>query len=122
MYYQSLDDKTECVGVYADGKLYFDSIPDGLERTWRHSGFSSNNTEYAWIMCGGKQLSEVCPENIEEDLKRIQSKFRAYLKSFKLAKIDLNEFCFFDLVPKDFLLEFCEIKNKITKFSFPKFH
>ena len=121
MYYQSLDDKTECVGVYTDGKLYFDSIPDGLERTWRHSGFSSNNTEYAWIMCGGKQLSEVCPENIEEDLKRIQSKFRAYLKSFKLAKIDLNEFCFFDLVPKDFLLEFCEIKNKITKHVFENY-
>ncbi len=121
MYYQSLDDKTECVGIYADGKLYFDDIPDGLERTWRHSGFSSETVEYAWIMCGGKLLSEVCPSNLEEDLKKTQAKFKAYLKSFKIAKINLHEFCFFDLVPKDFLLEFCEVKNKITQHVFENF-
>jgi hypothetical protein len=121
LYYQSLDDKTECVGIYADGKLYFDDIPDGLERTWRHSGFSSETVEYAWIMCGGKLLSEVCPSNLEEDLKKTQAKFKAYLKSFKIAKINLHEFCFFDLVPKDFLLEFCEVKNKITQHVFENF-
>ena len=118
MYYQSLDDKTECVGVYADGKLHFDAIPTGIERTWRHSGFAPDDVEYAWIICGGQQLAEVCPPDLMEDLRRVQAKFKAYLKSFKIAKINLNEFCFFDLVPKDFLLEFCEIKNKITQHVF----
>ena len=121
MYYQGLDDKTECVGVYTDGSLYFDSIPEGLERTWRHCGFSSESTEYAWIIAGGKQLSEVCPPDLEEVLRKAQSKFKAYLRSFKIAKINLHEFCFFDLVPKDFLLEFCEVKNKITKHVFENF-
>ena len=27
MIFQTLDDKTECVGVYVDGKLHFDKIP-----------------------------------------------------------------------------------------------
>ena len=121
MYYQSLDDKTECVGVYVDGKLYFDNIPNNLTRTWRHSGFATENTEYAWIICGGKQLADICPPELEEDLRKTQSKFKAYLKSFKLAKINLHEFCFFDLVPKDFLLEFCEVKNKITQSVFEQY-
>ena len=83
MYYQSLDDKTECVGVYTDGKLFFDSPPAGLVRTWRHSGFSPDNAEYAWIVGGGKQLSEVCPVEMQEELHKAQLKFKAYLKSFK---------------------------------------
>jgi DNA polymerase I-like protein with 3'-5' exonuclease and polymerase domains len=118
LYYQSLDDKTECIGVYFDGQLYFDSIPDGLLKTWRHSGFSSDETEYAWIICNGKQLADVCPIDLKDDLAKVQGKFKAYLKSFKIAKINLHKFCFFDLVPQDFLLEFCEIKNKITKHVF----
>ena len=28
MYFQTLDDKQECVGVYTNGKLYFDTFPD----------------------------------------------------------------------------------------------
>ena len=111
MYYQSLDDKSECVGIYVNGELHFDEIPSGLQRTWRHSGFSPSDVEYAWIICGGQQLADVCPEDLQDDLRRAQTRFKAYLKSFKIAKINLHEFCFFDLVPKDFLLEFCEIKN-----------
>jgi len=121
LYYQSLDDKTECVGIYTNGQLYFDEMPTSFKRTWRHSGFSSHDTEYAWIICGGRQLAEVCPPALEEDLRKAQAKFKAYLKSFKIAKINLREFCFFDLVPKDFLLEFCEVKNKITKYVFENF-
>jgi hypothetical protein len=121
LYYQSLDDKTECVGVYVNGELHFDQIPVGLDRTWRHSGFSPDDAEYAWIICGGKQLADVCPSELQEDLRRSQTKFKAYLKSFKIAKINLHEFCFFDLVPQDFLLEFCEIKNKVTKHVFENY-
>ena len=39
MFFQTLDDKTECVGVYADGKLHFDKMPDNLKITWNHSEF-----------------------------------------------------------------------------------
>ena len=122
VYFQTLDDKAECVGVYADGKLSFDKIPQNLTRTWKFTGSVPNQQiEYAWLYCGGKSLAEVCPTEVKNDLDRIQKKFKAYLKSFKLAKVDLRSFCFFDLVPHDFLLEFCEIRNKITKHVFDNF-
>jgi hypothetical protein len=122
LYFQSLDDKTECVGIYADGQLIFDNISDDLTRTWRHTGTLSNEqVEYAWIRCNGQSLSEVCPEELAPTLARVQSRFKAYLQSFRIAKIDLRELCFFDLVPQDFLLEFCEIKNKITKHVFENY-
>ena len=43
---------------------------------------------------------------------------RAYKKSFDIAKVDLREHCFFDLVPHSALVEFCEIKNQITEYVF----
>ena len=122
MYFQTLDDKTECVGVYTNGKLFFDSVPEGITKTWRHSGgLEDANIMYAWLYAGGKNLQQVCPEHHKAQLNAAQSKFRAYLKSFKIAKIDLRELCFFDLVPHDFLLEFCEIKNKITQHVFDNY-
>tara|TARA_Y100001937_G_scaffold59234_2_gene81327 strand:- start:9794 stop:10981 length:1188 start_codon:yes stop_codon:yes gene_type:complete len=122
VYFQTLDDKTECVGVYTSGKLNFDDIPEGLTRTWKFTGsISDDSIEYAWLYSGGKSLAEVCPEHLREELDTAQKKFRAFIKSFKIGKVDLRNFCFFDLVPHDFLLEFCEIRNKITRHVFENF-
>jgi hypothetical protein len=38
-----------------------------------------------------------------------------------LAKVNMNENCFFDLVPKPFLLDYCEIRDKITKYVFKNY-
>ena len=119
MYFQSLDDKSECVGIYTDGKLYFDDLPTNLTKTWRHSGaISGKSVEYAWIMSGGKNLADVCPPKLASQLAVSQAKFKAYLQSFRLAKINLRELCFYDLVPEDFLLNFCDTKNLITEHVF----
>ena len=119
MYFQTLDDKSECVGVYANGKLHFDEIPSGLTRTWRYTGsITDSNIEYAWLYTQGKTLEEVCPEELQEELAAAQKKFRAYMKAFKIGKIDMRHHCFFDLVPENFLMGFCEIKNKITQHVF----
>jgi hypothetical protein len=43
VYFQALDDKKECVGIYHDGRLVFDEseFPETFSnmRTWRYSGF-----------------------------------------------------------------------------------
>lgn len=119
MYFQTLDDKSECVGVYLDGQLHFHEQPTGLSRTWKFTGSVVNpDIEYAWLMCGGKSLAEVCPEELSEELQDVQQIFQAFLTSFGIAKINLMQNCFFDLVPQDFLLRFCETRNKITKHVF----
>ena len=119
MYFQTLDDKTECVGVYKDGNLYFDEIPSDLTRTWRVGGaVMGTDIEYAWLWSGGKSLGEACPVDLLPSYNASTQKMRAFYKSFTLAKIDFNEHCIFDLIPSDALMEFCEIKNQITEHVF----
>ena len=122
MIFQTLDDKSECVGVYTDGNLHFDGIPDGLTKTWKFTGsIQDPNIKYAWLYCGGKKLNEVCPEHLREELSEAQKTFAAFLTSFRIGKINLRHNCFFDLVPSDFLMEFCEVRNKITQHVFEEY-
>jgi len=119
MIFQTLDDKSECVGIYVDGKLHFDSFPNELTKTWKYTGSVQDpGIEYAWLYTGGKNLQEACPEDLKQELDEVQKTFKAYLLSFKIARINLRQNCFFDLVPEDFLMEFCEVRNKITKHVF----
>ena len=107
MYFQALDDKKECVGVYYDGRLLFDELgfPESFEnmKTWRYSGFLDEETvEYGWLRSSGKTLKESCPEHLMTELNRYEKKMSAYKKAFELGKIDFKQHCFFDLVPHDF--------------------
>ena len=119
MIFQTLDDKNECFGVYADGKLHFDNLPTNLTKTWDYSGsLYGKDIEYAYLMTAGRSIEEICPEHLQEEWSNLKKKFRAYKRSFEIAKLDFREHCFFDLVPHDFLLKLCEIKNKITEHVF----
>lgn len=116
MIFQTLDDKKECVAVYYEEKLWKDEIPPGALATWSYAGYLENpDIEYASLYCLGKTLEDVCPAEHQARYQAIANRLKAFLTSFREAKVDLTENCFFDLVPERFLLEFCEIKNKITK-------
>ena len=122
MIFQAIDDKNECVGVYSDGKLDFKNIPAGLSKTWKFSGsIRDESVKYAWLYANGKNLEECCPEHLVDDLQISQKKLKAYVKSFEIAKVNLSDHCIYDLIPHDFLLEFCELKNKITQHVFENF-
>lgn len=123
MLFQALDNKLDCYGVYYDGKINYDSSVDGLTKTWSYSSFIPNVTsvEYAQIYCGGKTLEEACPEYAKHRLEKVSAKLKAFLKSFQAAKINLDEHCFFELVPERFLVEFCEIKNEISEYVFENY-
>jgi hypothetical protein len=114
--FQTLDDKKECVAIYRDQKLYSGQLPDDLTATWSYAKYLEDlDIEYASLYCFGKTLDDVCPEQYRTRWEAISNKLKAFLVSFNEAKINLNENCFFDMVPERFLLEFCEIKNKITE-------
>ena len=122
MYFQTLDDKSECVGVYKDGNLYFDKKPEGCSRTWKYAEYlEESGVEYANLLCGGRSLNDVCPSFLVDDWAAVEDKLKAYYRSFVLARVNMNENCFFDLVPKPFLLEYCEIRNKITQYVFENY-
>ena len=123
MLFQTLDDKNECVGVYYDGDLYFDDqLPENLDKTWAYASFLSNREiRYGNILCNGKSLSDACPAHLKEDWEDAKNKLKAYHRSFCESKVDMRENCFYDLVPRRFLLNFCEIKNRITDYVFENY-
>lgn len=116
MLFQALDDKKECVGIYTNNKLIFKKIPEDLSKTWSYSPYlKDKQIDYASIYCEGKSLEEICPEYLQEELEVNNKKMKAFLNSFKEAKISLSENCIFDLIPKTSLINYCEIRNKITE-------
>lgn len=123
MYFQAIDDKKQCVGMYMDGELIFDPtrMPQDLDgmRTWKCSGTTAEQgVDYAWLFCDGASLEDVCPAEIASEFAAASAKMRAYRKSFQIAKINFNDHCFFDLVPHDFLVSFLDLKNRITQHVF----
>jgi len=114
--FQTLDDKKECVGIYAEGKLSFDELPDNLTACWAPVPYlEDKEIEYASLYCEGKTPDQVCPENLREDWEECSEKMKAFYRSLMLGQVSLDENCFFDLVPVRFLARYCELRAKITK-------
>ena len=119
--FQTLDDKSECVGIYTANKLIFDltEFPEGLRQTWKYAPYLRDlEIDYASLYLEGCSLDEVLPEYLRDDWEDVSKKITAFKRSLSVSQVDTYENCFFDLVPKRFLIDFCEIKNKITEYVF----
>ena len=117
MIFQTLDDKNECVGIYAEGKLSFDELPDDLTACWAPVPYlEGKEIEYASLYCEGKTPDQICPDNLRDDWDECNEKMKAFYRSFMLGRVNLDENCFFDLIPVRFLARYCEMRTKITKY------
>ena len=119
MLFQALDDKKDCIGVFAQGQLHFESIPEELTHTWDYSpSLCTKDVQLAIIYAQGATLSDLCPLSIRDEYERVNHKMLAFYKSFRNSKVSLHEHCFYDLVPQRPLLEFFSLKNKICQHVF----
>jgi len=121
MIFQALDNKSDCKRIYCNGKIHNKFIED-LTGTWEFTKDSPSDVEYAYLYCGGKTLSDVCPDFLQNEWAQSSNKLKAYLNSFMQAKIDLNQHCFYDLVPEHFLLNFYKVKSEITNYVIKNHH
>ena len=122
MQFQSLDNKKQCVGIYTDGEMHFGIIPDGITRTWNYSSFlSERDIEYAQVYCLGQSMDEVCPPHLEDKWHRVRDRLLAHYKAFSTSKISMDEHCFFDMVPEQFLYDYCEAKDQVTEWVFDNY-
>jgi hypothetical protein len=72
-------------------------ISRNLTKTWRYSAsITDPAVEYAWIRAGGRNIADCCPEDLCNELQATQRKMKAYLKSFKIAKVNMADHCVFD--------------------------
>lgn len=119
MYFQTLDDKTECVGIYANQRLIFDVelFPEDMKTTWSYSPYLRDlDIEYALLYLEGTNVWEYIPEYLRDDWEDATNKMVSFKRSLVISKVDTTQNCFFDLVPDRFLIEFCEVKNKVTEY------
>jgi len=115
VFFQLLDYKEQCFGVYSDGVISLDAMPEGKSVTWDYSPeLAGQDIQYMKLYCG-KSLTEMCPEKIRNQWDSAVRKMRAFVSSFYEAKINLDETCFYDLMPEQFLLEYFDLKNQITE-------
>lgn len=115
MSFITLDDKEWCKGIYTNGKLYFHKFPKDLKHTWKYSKtFDDGEVLFGHLWSEGKTIEQVCPEQLKPALDLANKKLDAFMRSFVESKINLNDNCFYDLVPQQFLLEYCELKSKIV--------
>jgi len=119
MLFQAFDEKNDCAAVYADGTLQKDYLKLNLTKTWGYTkNINAPDAIYAQIWSGGKSLNEACPEELKKEFEAVHTKGLSFIKAFDTCKINLDDVCFYDLVPNSYLLELCEIKNKISEHVF----
>jgi len=115
----TLDNKDWCKGIYHQGKLHFDQFPKNISRTWKYASYlEDKEVQYAYLYAGGKSLDDVCPPSLADIWQHHKARLKAYHNSFVEAKINLEDNCFFDLVPEQFLLELCQTKAQIVDHVF----
>lgn len=122
--FQPLENKEECIGIYYDGKLLFneDITYDEINATWEYTtSLPNKNFKYAKLFCEGKSLNDVCPQDLKNQWNSSRGKLKAFFNSFKHAKISLQEHCFYDLVPENFLYEYFDLQNRISKYVFENY-
>ena len=119
MLFQLLDSKIDCAGTYIDGQFIWDKIPDGITKTWSYSEhLYGRQIEYASLMVAGKSIDDVCPPHLEERWASSKDLLKSHFKSMTASKINLNDVCFYDLVPRKHLQHYFDAKNEITKWVF----
>ena len=121
MYFQSIDDKQECLGLYYDSRCVFEDIDfSKLTRTWKYTKtlLDHDNIEYGFLFSGGKSIDEMCPDHMRHDWDAVSRRMNAFLKSLNTAKVDLSENCFFEIISPKEISRFLEIKNRITEHVF----
>ena len=123
MIFQTFDDKKECKALYTNNKLFFKKFPKNLTKTWSYSEFlkNKNEIEYAQLYCNGKSLDEICPPYLKEDWDGVNGRLKAYCRAIKEVKLNIHEHCFFEMVPRFFLLEYAKIKNRMCAHVFENY-
>jgi len=117
--FQSLDDKRDCVGIYANGELYFSEVPLDLTATWSLSSHLKGlDIQYAQLYAMGKSIDDACPPELKGQWTAVNKKLYAFASSFVESKVSLKENCIYDLTPPRFLKEYCELKNRICQHVF----
>ena len=116
MIFQIIDDKKDCTGVFVNGKIEHRKVGEDLTATWAYNPLLETlDVELANLYCNGNNLDEACPDHLKERWNVRKKKIHSFIKSFVNSKVNLDDVCFYDLVPFRHLAHYYNIKNEITE-------
>ena len=119
MIFQLMDSKVDCVGVYLSNKFIYDRIPSGLTKTWSWSQHLDGlKIDYAQLWVQGKSIDDVCPPELTVRWKAAEMLMKSHFKAFNTSGMNLDDVCFYELVPQKHLQHYFDTKNEITKWVF----
>ena len=122
MIFQTFDDKDQCVLIYQNGKFFNAQDNLDLSSTWGYANYlRDKDIEYAQLWVQGSSLSASCPSYLQAHLQEIEDRLKAFIRSCKLARVNLDDVCFYELVPHNFLRDYANIKNEVSRHVFQKF-
>jgi hypothetical protein len=109
----------DCAGTYIDGQFIWEKIPNGISKTWSYSDhLLGRDIDYAHLLVAGKSLSDTCPSHLTERWGEANKLLKSHYTAIHTSKIDIEDVCFYDLVPRKHLQHYFDVKNEITKWVF----
>jgi len=115
MLFQIIDNKQQCRSIYSNKEIISDPDYEKLSKTWSfNSILKDKDIQYASLYAQGQNLDQCCPDILKENWEEVKQKHFAYMKSFEGAKVKFNDYCFYDLVPESFVIEYFDMKSQIT--------
>ena len=113
-----LDSKKECLGYYYNGEIKEQKTEDQFI-TWDYKpDFHDECIEYVELYALGKSLAEVCPEHLKEEWERMQDRRAAFQNALVVSKVDADNVCAHDVIPRWFLKEYSQVKCDIVEWIF----
>ncbi len=114
MILQTLDIKDNCVGIF-DKSLFlfnkYDEIIKNYSYSWKHSPILNDEKyKYLFLYLKGEDLS---PYSYDSEMyEEYVLKMESHAKAAKTSKIELDDMCFFDIIPEKQLIRWFTIRRQ----------
>lgn len=120
MLFEIIDKQQQCKSVFSPTtplKIIKDpSLKEHDDlKTWDfHPSLQGLDVDYGYLFSRGMSLNNVCPDDLKPEWRRVNNRYKAFLRSFKEGQVTTRGNCFFDMVPETFMKELFDVKCKIT--------
>ena len=122
MLFQLMDSKTDCAGTYFDGHFIWDKIPEEITQTWAYSEhLFGRDIDYANLLVSGRSIDDVCPDTLRERWVSASKLIKAHFKGCNTAKMNIDDVCFYEIVPRKHLQHYFDTKSQITQWVFDNY-
>lgn len=114
MILQTLDIRNNCTGIFDKTSFLFDNYDEIVKKysyAWKHSPvLDDEKYKYLFLYLKGEDLS---PYSYDSELyEEVSLRMESQAKAAQTAKIELDEMCFFDIIPEVQLVRWFTIRRQ----------